>query len=123
MKLAGIPRAEVEVLGCLWQAGEMAVSQICERLRKHKAISHGATFALLKRLQRKGLVARRKGEVGKALLFRCTEHAKQLRGRIAGDVLARHFGGDRVAMTRLMLEEGIVDESEVQERLAQFTKG
>ena len=76
----GLPDAELEVLACLWQKGEATARDVREAMAAYRPLTHSAVSTLLARLQEKDLVARRKGPVGKAFLFRAIGRPKSTLG-------------------------------------------
>jgi predicted transcriptional regulator len=99
-----LPDAELEVLACLWHKGEATARAIREAMAAYRPLTHSAVSTLLTRLQEKGLVARRKGPVGKAFLFRATDRPKRTRRRLVGDLVERVFGGDALAVVSSLFE-------------------
>jgi BlaI family transcriptional regulator, penicillinase repressor len=99
-----LPDAELEVLARLWQKGEATAREIREAMAAYRPLTHSAVSTLLARLQEKGLVARRKGPVGKAFLFRATGRPKRTRRRLVGDLVERVFGGDPLAVVSSLFE-------------------
>jgi predicted transcriptional regulator len=67
-------------------------------------MTHSAVSTLLARLHEKGLVTRRKGPVGKALLFKAASRPQRAYRRILGDLLERVFGGDPLAVVSSLFE-------------------
>jgi BlaI family transcriptional regulator, penicillinase repressor len=100
----GLPDAELEVLACLWQKGEATARDVRESMAAFRPLTHSAVSTLLARLQKKGLVARRKGPAGKAFLFRAIGRPKATRRRLVGDLLERVFGGDALAVVSSLFE-------------------
>jgi BlaI family penicillinase repressor len=99
-----LPDAELEVLACLWQKGEATARDVREAIAAYRPLTHSAVSTLLARLQEKDLVARRKGPVGKAFLFRAIGRPKSTRRRLIGDLVERVFGGDALAVVSSLFE-------------------
>ena len=99
-----LPDAELEVLACLWQKGEATARDVREAMKGYRPLTHSAVSTLLARLQEKGLVARRKGPVGKAFLFRAAARPKRTRRRLIGELVERVFGGDALAVVSSLFE-------------------
>lgn len=99
-----LPDAELDVLACLWQRGQATARQIREMMESYRPMAHGSTVTLLKRLEGKGLVSRKKGPVGKAFIYRPTQSAKPARRRLLRDMAQRIFGGNGVAMVSALLD-------------------
>jgi predicted transcriptional regulator len=104
MNEPSLPDAELDVLACLWRQGELTARQIREALEGYRPMTHSAVSTLLARLHEKGLVTRRKGPVGKALLFKAAGRPQRAYRRIVGDLLERVFGGDPLAVVSSLFE-------------------
>ena len=98
------PDAELEVLAAMWQGGESTAREVRESMESYRPMSHGAVSALLKRLVEKKLVARRKGPVGKALVFRARVQPSGTYRHILGKLVEHIFGGSSVALVTSLLE-------------------
>lgn len=109
-----LPDAELEVLAALWQHGEATAREIRERLEGSRPLAHTSVVTLLNRLEEKGLVKKRKGEVGKAFLFRAARRPDKTRRRLVGDLLERAFGGDGVALVTSLFETRPPSQEEVE---------
>ncbi|MBN1942357.1 MAG: BlaI/MecI/CopY family transcriptional regulator [Phycisphaerae bacterium] len=92
------PEAELEILACLWQHGQATARQIREIIGAYRPMSHGAAVTLLKRLEDKGMVAKEKGPVGKAFVYRATNSPRPTYRRILRDLTQRIFGGNSLEM-------------------------
>ncbi|MBN1941737.1 MAG: BlaI/MecI/CopY family transcriptional regulator [Phycisphaerae bacterium] len=98
------PRAELEVLSCLWQRGKATVRELREAMAEYRPMAHGSVVNLLKRLEAKGLVRHEKGPVGKAFVYLPTRRPEPTRRRLVSDMLQRIFGGNGVAMISTFLD-------------------
>ena len=101
---AELPDAELEVLACLWQRGEATARQVREAMDEYRPMTHGSMVTLLKRLEAKGWVARRKGPVGKAFIYRPTERPGPTRKRLLNKLLDRIFAGNGVALVSTLFD-------------------
>ena len=99
-----LPGAELEVLACLWHIGEATARQVRETMGTYRPMTHGSMVTLLKRLEAKDMVAREKGTVGKAFVYRPTKSARPMHRRIIRDVVQRIFGGNGVEMVSTLLD-------------------
>lgn len=105
MTEAKIPDAELDVLACLWkQGGEGTARQIREAMDPYRPMAHGSVMTLLKRLEEKGLVTKRKAPVGKAFLFQATRKPGPTYRRLVQDLLDRVFGGNGLALVTSLFE-------------------
>jgi BlaI family penicillinase repressor len=99
-----LPDAELEVLACLWRNGETTAREVREAMQHYRPMTHGSVATLLSRLQAKGLVARRKGPVGKAYVYKATRRPGPAYRRVVKDILERIFGGSSVALVNSLFE-------------------
>ena len=108
-----LPDAELEVLACLWQKEEASAREVREAMGKYRPMTHGAMATLLRRLELKGLVAKRKGEVGKAFIYRPTRAPEPMYRKIMRDLRQRVFGGSGVAMVASLFETSVPTDEEL----------
>ncbi len=101
-----LPDAELEVLACIWKRGEATARDIREAMEPYRPMTHGSVVTLLKRLETKNLVKKRKGPVGKAFLFKAARKPNSAYRRLAGKLRDRVFGGDRLALVASLFETG-----------------
>ena len=99
-----IPDAEADVLGFLYRAGEATARQVRDALASQRPMAHGTTLTLLGRLESRGLVRRRKGNVGKAFLFTPTRDRGSTFGAQVSRLVSRAFGGKPVALIASLFE-------------------
>ena len=101
---ANLPDTELEVLACLWQAGRATAREVREAMRGYRPMTHGAMATILKRLEGKGLLSRRKGPVGKAFVYEPTQCPEPTYRRLMRDLRDRVFGGSGVTMVASLFE-------------------
>ena len=99
-----LPAAELDVLACLWQEGQATARRIREMMKRYRPMAHGSVVTLLVRLERKGLVTREKGAVGKAFVFKPARRPEATYRTLLKDMLQRLFGGDIVKFMGSLLE-------------------
>ena len=104
MTTKDVPAAELEVLACLRQLEQATAREIRERMHTYRPMAHGSVVNLLKRLEAKDLVAKKKGPVGKAFLYRPTAAAASIYGNLLNRLLHRVFGGDSLALVASLFE-------------------
>ena len=112
-KVRELPDAELEVLACLWQKEEASAREVREAMGKYRPMTHGAMVTLLKRLESKGLVAKRKGDIGKAFIYRPTRGPEPMYRKIMRDLRQRVFGGSGVAMVASLFETATPTDEEL----------
>jgi predicted transcriptional regulator len=101
-----VPEAELDVLSALRRSGEATASDLGRALAANRPLAHASVVTLLMRLEARGLVARRRGETGKAFVYRATPRAETALRDLIDSLVARVFGGDRVGFVASFLESG-----------------
>jgi BlaI family transcriptional regulator, penicillinase repressor len=99
-----IPDAERDILACLGRLGEATVRELQQALQPIRAMEPASVLTLLKRLEAKNLVCKRKADKGKAFVFRPTEESIHARRHLVKDLFQRVFGGDTMAFMASFLE-------------------
>jgi BlaI family transcriptional regulator, penicillinase repressor len=99
-----LPDAELEVLTCLHRRGEATARDLREALWDQRPMAHGSVLTLLGRLERRGLVARKKGPSGKAFVYMPTgRHTTALRP-VMRRLVDRVFAGSPVDLVASLFE-------------------
>ena len=101
---AELPNAELEILAHLWQQGPRTSRQILDGLAGRRPMAHGSMLSLLGRLEKKGLVARRKGPGDKAYIYSPTRRPESTYRRLARDMVERLFGGSSAKLVLSLFE-------------------
>ena len=94
----------MEVLACLHRLGRATAGELREAIRGYRPMSHGAIVTLLKRLEARKLVGRKKGPVGKAFVYALTERRVSTFNRMVRDLVQRIFHGDGSALVASLFE-------------------
>jgi len=99
-----IPEAEADVLSALFDAEEATARTLREVLARKRPMAHGTVVTLLRRLETRGLVKRRKADQGKAFVYRpAKDHARTF-GPGASSLVQRAFGGRPAALVASLFE-------------------
>lgn len=107
------PDAELDVLAYLWRCRQATVREIREALHNYRPMAHGSVVTLLKRLEARGLVARSKGQVGKAFVYRPTHSARPTYQRIVRNIAERIFGGNSLEMVSTLFDAKLPTQDEL----------
>ncbi|MEM7349720.1 MAG: BlaI/MecI/CopY family transcriptional regulator [Acidobacteriota bacterium] len=99
-----LPEAELEVFACLSRLQEATARSIREAMQSYRPMAHGSILTLLKRLEAKGWVSKRKGPVGKAFLYRPERELTPTLRDLVGNLVKRIFGGNSVALVASLFE-------------------
>lgn len=110
---AKIPDAERDVLVCLNQLEEATVKEICEALRPVRKMEPSSVMTLLKRLEARKLVTRRKADQGKAFVFRATRESTRAYRHLMNDLFQGVFGGDTLSFMSSFFETRKPTEEEI----------
>jgi BlaI family penicillinase repressor len=99
-----IPEAEADVLAALFDAEEATARNLREALAKKRPMAHGTVVTLLRRLETRGLVKRRKADQGKAFVYQPTKGHARTFGPGASSLVQRAFGGRPAALVASLFE-------------------
>jgi len=99
-----LPDAELEVLTCLHRRGEATARDIREALWDQRPMAHGSVLTLLGRLERRGLVARKKGPSGKAFVYMPTGRRTAALRPVMRRLVDRVFAGSPVDLVASLFE-------------------
>jgi len=99
-----LPDAELEVLACLWRHHELTAREVREQMETYRPMTHSAVSTLLRRLQDKRLITRKKGPVGKAFVYRAAVAPRRAYRRIVRELMERVFGGNGMALVSALFE-------------------
>lgn len=110
-----IPDAEADVLTVLFDAGEATARTVRETLSKKRPMAHGTVVTLLRRLEDRGLVKRRKADEGKAFVYRPTRAHARTFGPAVSALMQRAFGGKPAALVASLFETRPPSSDEIDE--------
>ncbi len=99
-----IPDAEADVLAVLFDAAEATARTVREQLAKKRPMAHGTVVTLLRRLEDRGLVRRRKADQGKAFVYWPTKAHGRTFGPAVSTLMQRAFGGKPAALVASLFE-------------------
>ena len=110
-----IPDAEADVLAALFDAEEATARTVREALAKKRPMAHGTVVTLLRRLEDRGLVKRRKADQGKAFVYRPTKAHARTFGPAVSSLMQRAFGGRPAALVASLFESRPPSNDEIDE--------
>lgn len=99
-----IPEAEADVLAALFDAEEDTARGLRETLAKKRPMAHGSVVTLLRRLETRGLVKRRKADQGKAFVYSPAKGHARTFGPGVSSLVQRAFGGRPAALVASLFE-------------------
>jgi predicted transcriptional regulator len=91
-----LPDLELSCMKILWEAGDLTVREVRERLQPRRPLAYTTVMTVLDRLARKGVVTRRK--VGRAHLYHAEFTRGEARGRAVRRLLDFYFDGSADAL-------------------------
>jgi predicted transcriptional regulator len=115
MTQKNVPTAELEVLACLRQMEQATAREIRERMYAYRPMTHGSVVNLLKRLEAKKLITKKKGPVGKAFIYRPLAATAGIYENLLNRLLNRVFGGDSLALVSSLFETKPPDSRQLEE--------
>lgn len=101
---ADLPNAELDILAHLWAHGPATARQVREALAPHRPMAHGSAVTLLRRLEEKKLVSRKKADHGKAYVYTPTKRPEPTYRRLVRELSDRVFGGNPVALVASLFD-------------------
>ena len=117
-----LPPSELAVIQVLWQQHRGTAREIRETLAAQgRQLAHSTVVTLLKRLERKGYVAREKAKKGKAFVFRPARQQQGVRRRLAQQLVQRVFGGDVIPLFSCLIENSSLSREQIK-RLRQLVE-
>jgi len=104
---------ELEILKVLWSAGPAPLGAICAALRERRPVATTTVATMLKIMQGKGLVTRRRGSQGFVWSARATEETTA-RSLLRG-LMDRVFDGSARTLVMHLIEDQKLSDEEVAE--------
>jgi BlaI family penicillinase repressor len=112
---AQLPKAELDVLSCMLQQGQLTARGIREALAETRPMAHASVVTLLNRLEQKGLVRKQKGKVGKAFVYQATRKPGTVHQSLVRGLLDRVFAGNGLALVSSLFETQPPSEQDLDE--------
>ena len=109
------PEAELEVLAALHEHGQADAMTVRASLAAYRPLSHASVVTLLRRLEGRGLVERRKGDSGKAFIYSPTRAARETYRGILDRMLRRIFRDRPVSLVASLFDVRRPSEKEIDE--------
>lgn len=110
-----LPEAELELLAFLHAQGEADPGTVRQAVHAFRPLGHSSVVTLLRRLEARGLVARRKAPAGKAYLYRATGEADTTYRGVLARLVKRVFRGNRMSLVSTLFDARRPSESEIAE--------
>jgi len=94
---------QTDVMRVLWGRSEATVAEVCDALRRDRGLATTTVATLLKRLEKRGLVAHR--TEGRQFVYRAAITEDEVRRAMVSDLTERLFEGDATALVSHLLTE------------------
>jgi len=110
---------QISVMRVLWQRGETSVSDVAAVLAEERGIKYTTVATLLMRLEKRGVVKKRRD--GRQLAYRATVTEPHVRRSMVADLIGSLFGGDANQLVAHLVSESEIapgDLERVRKRLA-----
>jgi predicted transcriptional regulator len=107
--------AEMTVLAALLERREATAADLHNQFSERRGWAHSTVVTFLRRLEAKGLVTHTRPRGQRAFLYRPTAKARSTRHRVIRDVLDRVFGGNPLPLVSSLLEEGNLNQEQLEE--------
>lgn len=101
---------QLAILRALWNRGEAPVSEVHSAL-SDRGLALTTIATMLRKMEEKGLVSHR-GH-GRQFLYRAEVDPDLVQRNLVGDLVARLFDGDPLALVNHLLREGEIELSEL----------
>lgn len=101
---------QLAILRALWERGEAAVATVHDALRE-RGLALTTIATMLRKMEDKGLVAHR--EQGRQFLYRAEVDPELVQKNLVGDLVARLFDGDPLALVNHLLRAGDIELDEL----------
>ena len=101
-RIAELGELQLATLDALKAIGEGTIYDVLERFPERGRPRYTTVLTVLRGLEEKGLVTHR--TEGRTYIFRPTERAAQVRGRLISDVVERVFGGSPTNLVAALLD-------------------
>jgi BlaI family transcriptional regulator, penicillinase repressor len=95
---------ELEILQILWDAGPLALSQLCERIRARRPVATTTVATMLKVMLNKNLV--RRARVARGSLWSARLSRKSTTSGMLSGLVDRLFNGSAQTLVAHLIEEG-----------------
>lgn len=103
---------QLAILRTLWDRGEAAVADVHDTL-SDRGLALTTIATMLRKMEDKGLVGHR--ENGRQFLYRAKVDPGLVQKNLVGDLVARLFDGDSLALVNHLLRAGEIELSELDE--------
>lgn len=101
-----LSKLQLAVMRILWERGEAATADVQSALEPGRSLAHTTVATLLSRLEKRGIVASRRG--GRQLIYRPLVSESEVRRSMVSELVSTVFRGDPGAlMTHLVSESEI----------------
>ena len=101
--LSKLGETEIEVLNIIWELGSASVADVRERILENRDIAYTTVMTVMRKLADKGYLSFT--EDGKSYVYSPEVPAREVRGSLLRDLLARVFQGSHHELVRTLVAE------------------
>jgi len=113
-KPISLSETQLTVMHALWQHDEADIQDVCEAMAKNgKKLAYTTVATLLKRLEKRGLVAHRKS--GRKQIFHASVTRAEVRRSMVSGLVGSLFEGDSRALLSHLVQAHEVDGDDLEE--------
>ena len=102
---------QLAIMRVLWARGEATVNEVHADLADERGLAPTTIATMLKKMERKGVVAHR--AQGRQFVYRPTVTEAQVHRSMVSDLTERLFDGNAAALVNHLLTEGEIDADEL----------
>lgn len=115
MSAPTLPEAEQDVLAALYDRAPATAREVREALAGRRPLAHASVVTLLGRLERRGLVSRRKADRGKAFVYAPTVDRAGAVAPLLTGLVRRLFKGHSPALVATLFNSTPPDAEDLEE--------
>lgn len=106
-----LTEVELEIMQVIWSDGDSSVREVSARINKKRKVAYTSVMTMLKVMEQKGYVKKRKR--GKANIYTANITEAQARSSAVKNLLTKFFGGSKSAFGLHLVGEENVDLDEL----------
>ena len=104
---------QLAIMRVLWRHREASVADVHRQIHAERGLASTTVATMLVKMERKGVVTHRLE--GRRYIYLPTASENEVKRTMVGEITDRLFAGDAVALVSHLLEEGEVDEKQLEE--------
>ena len=118
-KIQSLGELQLAILRALWARGEATVTEVHAALQRERGLAPTTIATMLKKMERKGVVAHRTDN--RRFVYRAAVSEDAVTRSLVSSLTERLFGGEPLALVSHLVAEHDVDPRELEEIKARVT--